>query len=138
MIPMLRGYGAVLVWNISLMSVFTGPCNQAKEQKDQDKQREELRLKMSGSRRLKSAVIMKKRLSSIVHGRASSSSSSGGEDHPPPAPKDSKDKKSKEEGGNDKDRIEVKDNDSKEDSNSGIELITSSEDEDGPSRKRPK
>ena len=93
MIPTLSRYGAVLVWNISLMSVFTGPCNQAKEQKDQDKQREELRLKMSGSRRLKSAVIMKKRLSSIVHGRASSSSSSGGEDHPPPAPKDSKDKK---------------------------------------------
>lgn len=90
---------------------------------------------MSGSRRLKSAVIMKKRLSSIVHGRDSSS-----DEDLPPAAKDKKETKGKEEESGNEDRVDVKDSDSKkdEDSNSGIELITSSEDEDGPSQKRQK
>ncbi|XP_076468501.1 uncharacterized protein LOC143299203 [Babylonia areolata] len=111
----------------------------------EDKQREELRLKLKGSARLKSAVIMKKRLSSIVHGRESSPS----DEEPAPALKESKEKpvtvkkepKSDDNDDGDKkgDEKAKSDEKGKEDGGSGIESISSSSDtEDGPSQKKKK
>ncbi|KAK7097145.1 A-kinase anchor protein 17A-like [Littorina saxatilis] len=123
----------------------------AKEQKTQDKQREELRLKMSGSRRLKSAVIMKKRLSSITRSNQSSSDS---DNETKPGAKDGKEQsksgkeqsksgkeQSKGGGGDEGEKGEEKSKKvevENEDSNSGIELITSSDEDEGPSHKKKK
>nr|KAG5698869.1 hypothetical protein BaRGS_019721 [Batillaria attramentaria] len=101
-----------------------------KEQIQQDKQREELRQKLSGTRRLKSAVIMKQRLASIIHGQDKLSPPK--ESKPPPDKEKDKDKKSDEE---DDDDADGGDDDKKADDNSGIELITSSDEDEPPAKK---
>ncbi|KAL8564900.1 hypothetical protein ACOMHN_003746 [Nucella lapillus] len=116
--------------------------------KGEDKQ-EDQRLRLKGVVRLKSAVIMKKRLTSIVHGRSDSSSDS--ESSPPP-PKDTKDQTvvtvkkeplSDDDTDNkdkDKDKEKTKVDKEKGVRASGVEEISSSssDDEDGPSRKKKK
>lgn len=111
-----------------------------KEQRTQDKQREELRLKLAGSRRLKSAVIMKKRLRSIVQG-----SDSSDEGSKPLSTKDKDNtvtvlvKLSDDTDSKDKSKKDGKGEEAKPDAGgSGIELITSSEDEDGEPRQKQK
>lgn len=118
-----------------------------KEQQEQDKQREELRQKLSGTRRLKSAVIMKQRVKSILHG----------DDEPaapkikkePKSPKDD-DKEQKEEKlklsdvSDDEDDNKNRDKDAQkkkkkaEDDDDGIELITSSDEDEPPAKKNKK
>ena len=107
---------------------------QAKEEREQEEQRESLRQKLAGSRRLKSAVIMKKSPSSTVDDGPNDQDAS--EDRLPPD-KDQKEKTKEGSHDDDDDDVKVIEKEEKEDKDITV-IEVSSEDEEEPSPKMKK